>query len=227
MGSSAFSIASLSRPTPIGSSSRGALLLAAWLSDSVRPTRDADFLGLGDLSDEALVGLFQEICDQPVDSDGMTYSPDSVAVRQIREDDAYGGKRVTLWGTLGAGRIRLRMDIGIGDVVEPPPEMLEYPVILDFPGPRLRTYRPETVVAEKLHAMVRLGAVTGSPTDPLGQQEVLFSMADYISSNGHPQYDVSPDAQRFVMLQVEDEGVGPELIRVENWAEELSDQVGN
>ena len=138
---------------------KGALLLAAWLGDSVRPTRDADFLGFGDLSDEALVRLFQEVCGQPVESDGMTYDPDSVAVRAIREDDPYGGKRVTLWGTLGAGRIRLQVDIGIGDVVEPPPEVLEYPVILDFPGPRLRTYPPETVVAEKLHAMVRLGAV--------------------------------------------------------------------
>ena len=138
---------------------KGALLLAAWLGDSMRPTRDADFLGFGDLSDGALAGLFQEICVQPVESDGMAYDPDSVAVTEIREDDAYGGKRVTLWGALGAGRIRLQMDIGIGDAVEPPPEVLAYPVILDFPGPRLRTYRPETVVAEKLHAMVRLGAV--------------------------------------------------------------------
>ena len=138
---------------------KGALLLAAWLGDSVRPTRDADFLGFGGLSDEALVPLFQEVCGQPVDSDGMAYDPDSVAVTDIREDDAYGGKRITLWGALGAGRIRLQLDIGIGDVVEPSPDVLDYPVILDFPGPRLRTYRPETVVAEKLHAMVRLGAV--------------------------------------------------------------------
>ncbi len=138
---------------------KGALLLAAWLGDAVRPTRDADFLGFGDLSEEALVRLFQDVCGQPVDSDGMTYDPDSIRVTEIREDSLYGGKRVTLWGALGAGRIRLQLDIGIGDVVEPPPEVLEYPVILDFPRPRLRTYRPETVVAEKLHAMVRLGAV--------------------------------------------------------------------
>ncbi len=29
-----------------------------------------------------------------------------------------------------------------------------------------------------------------------GQQDVLFSMAAYVSSNGHPMYDVSPDDQR-------------------------------
>ncbi len=138
---------------------KGALLLAAWLGDSVRPTRDADFLGHGDLSDEALIRLFQEVCCVPVDADGMTYDPDSVAVTDIREDDPYGGTRVTLSGNLGAGRVRLQVDVGIGDVAEPPPEMLDYPVILDFPPPRLRAYRPETVVAEKLHAMVRLGAV--------------------------------------------------------------------
>ena len=39
------------------------------------------------------------------------------------------------------------------------------------------------------------------------RQDVLFSMADYLTSNGsHPMYDVSPDDQRFVMLRVGDEG---------------------
>jgi len=33
----------------------------------------------------------------------------------------------------------------------------EFPTILDFPAPRLRTYPPEAVVAEKFEAMVRLG----------------------------------------------------------------------
>ena len=69
--------------------------------------------------------------------------------------------------------------------------------------------------------------VTGSPTDPLGQQEVLFSMADYISSNGHPQYDVSPDDQRIVMLRIDEGESATELILVDNWAEELREQVGN
>ncbi|MET0594964.1 MAG: nucleotidyl transferase AbiEii/AbiGii toxin family protein, partial [Polyangiaceae bacterium] len=34
---------------------------------------------------------------------------------------------------------------------------IEFPVLLDFPVPRLRAYRRETVVAEKLNAMVQHG----------------------------------------------------------------------
>ena len=47
--------------------------------------------------------------------------------------------------------------------------------------------------------------VTGDPTFAAGQQEVLFSMADYQPSNGYPMYDVSPDDQRFVMLRMGDD----------------------
>lgn len=48
------------------------------------------------------------------------------------------------------------MDVGIGDDVVPDPEWIDYPSLLDLPGPRLRAYRPETAIAEKLHAMVEL-----------------------------------------------------------------------
>jgi len=44
-----------------------------------------------------------------------------------------------------------------------------------------------------------------------GIQEVLFSMEGYLGSDGHPQYDVSPDDERFLMLRLE-EGVGMELM---------------
>jgi hypothetical protein len=33
---------------------KGALLLLAWLGETLRPTRDADLLGFGDVSDAAL-----------------------------------------------------------------------------------------------------------------------------------------------------------------------------
>ncbi len=39
----------------------------------------------------------------------------------------------------------------------PAPEWLDYPSLLGFPSPRLRAYPRETVLAEKLHAIVLLG----------------------------------------------------------------------
>lgn len=71
---------------------------------------------------------------------------------------SYGGQRVTLAARLGAARLRVQVDVGIGDVVVPPPTWLDYPSLLDLPRPRLRAYSPETVIAEKLHAIVVLGS---------------------------------------------------------------------
>lgn len=135
---------------------KGALLLDVWLEEAARPTRDLDLLGFGDLSAETLRGMFTTICDQPVEPDGVRFFADSVSVRAIRDQDEYGGQRVTLRGELGTARLHVQVDVGIGDALTPPAEWIDYPVLLDLPRPHLRAYCPETTIAEKLHAMVTL-----------------------------------------------------------------------
>lgn len=137
---------------------KGALLLLVWLGETIRPTRDADLLGFGELDAEALARTFREIVALDVEPDGLTFDAASLRVVEIRPDDAYGGQRVTLIARLGQARIRVQVDVGIGDAVTPEPVWLEYPSLLDLPRPRLRAYRPETAIAEKVHAMVTFGS---------------------------------------------------------------------
>jgi predicted nucleotidyltransferase component of viral defense system len=137
---------------------KGALLLVAWLGESIRPTRDADVLGFGDLDPVTVERRFRDIIATEVEPDGLVFDAQSVRVAPIRVEDAYGGYRVTLLGHLGPARLRVQVDVGIGDVVTPEPVWLEYPSLLDLPRPRLRAYRPETAIAEKVHAMVTLGS---------------------------------------------------------------------
>ncbi len=136
---------------------KGALLLLAWLGETLRPTRDADLLGFGDLSDGTLEGIFRELCAIEVEPDAVTFLAETVDVQPIRNDDLHGGRRVALQARLGPARIAIQVDIGIGDAVTPGPQWLDYPCLLDLPRPRLRAYPRETVVAEKLHAMSLLG----------------------------------------------------------------------
>ena len=136
---------------------KGALLMLAWLGETLRPTRDADLLGYGELADDNLARIFREVCDVEVEADAVTFDDASVAVAPIRENDSYGGRRVTVHGLLGAARLRVQVDIGMGDAVTPEPQWMDYPGLLDLPRPRLRAYPRETVLAEKLHAMVLLG----------------------------------------------------------------------
>jgi hypothetical protein len=69
----------------------------------------------------------------------------------------YGGVRVHVTGTLGGAVIRVQTVIGFGDAITPAAILASYPSLLAMPAPRLSTYPRETVVAEKLEAIVKLG----------------------------------------------------------------------
>jgi predicted nucleotidyltransferase component of viral defense system len=144
---------------------KGALLLRVWLGETARPTRDADLLGFGDLSTPHLRRIFRDICGVVVEPDAVSYQADSVRVAPIRVEDAYGGQRVRLRGLLGKARLTIQVDVGIGDAVTPQPEWIDYPSLLDVPRPRLRVYRPETTIAEKVHAMATLGMANSRMRD--------------------------------------------------------------
>jgi hypothetical protein len=57
------------------------------------------------------------------------------------------------------------VDIGAGDAVVPPPDTIDYPGLLDLPRARVRVYRPETSIAEKTEAMVRLALANSRMKD--------------------------------------------------------------
>ena len=136
---------------------KGAMLFALWMESEHRPTRDLDLLGFGEASNERLTEIFQRLCDVEVEPDGLMFDARSVRVAEIREGQAYQGQRVKLIGLLGTARIPLQIDVGFGDAVTPEAKEIDYPTLLDLPAPRIRAYPPETVVAEKLQAMVALG----------------------------------------------------------------------
>jgi predicted nucleotidyltransferase component of viral defense system len=50
-------------------------------------------------------------------------------------------------------------------IVSPAPMLKTYPVILSMPAPELRSYTPETVIAEKLQAMIHLGTINSRMKD--------------------------------------------------------------
>lgn len=144
---------------------KGALLMLVWLGETVRPTRDADLLGFGEITQQSLAQILADVCRLEVEPDGLEFLPSSIRVSAIRAEDPYGGLRATLEARLGKARLRVQVDVGIGDAVSPDPVWLDYPVLLDFPKPRLRAYRPETAIAEKLHAMVMLGEANSRMRD--------------------------------------------------------------
>ena len=144
---------------------KGAMLFPVWASRSYRPTKDLDLLGYGDASSERLTAIFEEICQSNVEPDGLDFDVQNIRVAEIREDQEYQGQRVQIIAYLGRARINLQIDIGFGDVITPAAEEINYPTLLDFPAPHIRAYPRETVIAEKLQAMVALGMLNSRMKD--------------------------------------------------------------
>jgi predicted nucleotidyltransferase component of viral defense system len=136
---------------------KGATLFTLWTGHAHRATRDLDLLGFGEPSVERLRTIFTEVVAFDVDDDGVVFDVSSLEVEPIREDQRYGGIRLVLTARITNAQVRLQVDVGFGDAVTPEAQVVEFPPLLDFPAPKLRAYPKETVVAEKLEALVQLG----------------------------------------------------------------------
>lgn len=141
---------------------KGAMLLTSWFPDPLRPTQDLDLLGFGDSDADAMLAMFREVCAVPVD-DGVTFDVAALSVDLIREELEYGGLRLKTFATIDSARVRVVVDIGFGDAVEP--DEIVLPVLLGLPAPILRAYPQEAVIAEKFQAMVVLGRVNSRMKD--------------------------------------------------------------
>lgn len=144
---------------------KGATLFAVWAGKPHRPTQDVDLLGFGAPEVDRLVNVFRDVCRAEAVPDGLEFDADSVEAAEIREGNIYDGIRVRLVATLGKARIPLQVDVGFGDAVTPAPARQAVGPMLEFPAPVLPAYPPETVVAEKLHAIVALGMANSRMKD--------------------------------------------------------------
>lgn len=144
---------------------KGAMLFAVWGGAPHRPTRDLDLLGFGPNDLPQVQAVFQNICQVPVEPDGLEFLPDTVRVSEIREDQEYQGVRVLFDAKLENAIIPIQVDIGYGDAVTPAPQEISYPTLLEFPAPQLRAYPIYTVVAEKFQALVLLGIANSRMKD--------------------------------------------------------------
>jgi predicted nucleotidyltransferase component of viral defense system len=143
---------------------KGAMLMTTWFDDPHRPTRDLDLLGIGDPDPDAMLETFREICAVKA-SDAVAFDVAGLTIDRIRDEQEYGGLRIRANATVDAAKVRVLVDIGFGDAIEPGLAEVELPVLLDLPAPRLRAYPRETVIAEKFQAMVMLGRANSRMKD--------------------------------------------------------------
>ena len=134
---------------------KGAQLFSLWADSPHRPTRDIDFLGYGEPSEDKMEAVFHDLLAKPHDvDDGLIWG--DIKAGPIREDQRYGGVRVIVPVSLAGAKVTVQIDIGFGDSITPEPSEYEWKEVRDFPSARLLAYPAETVVAEKFEAAVNL-----------------------------------------------------------------------
>ena len=135
---------------------KGASLFLVWNGDVYRGTQDIDLLAEGATTQDAIRRALDIICAIPCPEDGVVFDPSRTSIRRLPVD---GGRatRSRVEGRLGNIRLPLQVDIGVGDAINPPPTRSAYPTLLDQPQPVVWVYPRETLIAEKLAAMVVLG----------------------------------------------------------------------
>jgi hypothetical protein len=170
---------------------------------AARPTLDIDFLGKN-ISNEgpSIVAAFKEICSVQYDEDGVVFDTNNITSQNITEFKDYHGIRLSIPVKMDTIAQVLTMDIGFGDVITPKPIDLDYPVLLDYlPGVNIMAYSLETVIAEKMHAIVDLADQSSRMKDYYDLYNIL-SKEQYDSvilqeaiertfANRHTSYDAN------------------------------------
>jgi hypothetical protein len=123
-------------------------------------------------------GMIEDICMQPVESDGIEFRSDSVHGAIIRENAGYSGVRVTFVAMIQNARLPMQIDIGFGDVTYLIATIVVCLTMLDFETPRLKGYPKETVIAENFEAMVKLEQLNSCMKD-FYDIHVLLRQCDY------------------------------------------------
>lgn len=129
---------------------KGGVLVGNLVDEPFRTTRDLDFLRRhGPPDPDEMRQRFHAIASVPVD-DGITFTRVRAEPTDRATDD-YEGVKVFVEGSVEGHGAVVKIDIGFGDVVEPPVEPIELaPFLPDDARARVRAYRAETVLAEKV-----------------------------------------------------------------------------
>lgn len=137
---------------------KGGALMYAYEKFAARPTLDIDFLGNNISNDSySIIAVFKRICSVSCEEDGVIFDTEHITAQNITEFKDYHGIRLSIPVKMDSIIQVLTMDIGFGDVVTPSPIEIDYPVLLEhLPGANILAYSLETVIAEKMHAVVDL-----------------------------------------------------------------------
>lgn len=142
---------------------KGGMLIASIIGIGNRTTMDMDAtIREYPLSDEAIQSAFTEICSISLNDDVILTLN---SITPIRDEDEYGGYRLTITANYEAINTTLKVDITTGDIITP--EAVRYTFHSSFEEKRIEiwAYNIETILAEKVETILRRSVLNTRPRD--------------------------------------------------------------
>ena len=142
---------------------KGGMLIASLVGINCRTTMDMDATLKGyPISEEAIRAAMSEICAIQLDDETKLVLDHIVP---IREDDEYGGYRVSIIATYESIITPLKIDITIGDVITPGAVRYAFHSNFENKVIKIWAYNIETIMAEKVETILRRSVLNTRPRD--------------------------------------------------------------
>jgi predicted nucleotidyltransferase component of viral defense system len=142
---------------------KGGMLIASMVGINSRTTMDMDATLRGSpLSEETIRAAFIDICAIHLD-DEVTLVLDHVI--PIRDNDEYGGYRVSIIAKYETINTPLKIDITAGDIITP--DAIRYVLHSNFENKQIEiwAYNSEMILAEKVETILRRSVLNTRPRD--------------------------------------------------------------
>ncbi len=134
-------------------------MLKVWNSMDHRATMDIDLLAKTSNQIDNLHQIITEVTKISCKEDAITFDIQKLILRNTQTTGDYNGVSISFSAQLFTTKMPILIDIGFNDVIIPNPQKIQYPTLLEMPSPALLGYTLETVIAEKLEAIVKLALV--------------------------------------------------------------------
>ena len=138
---------------------KGGMLISAMLGIDSRTTMDMDTTIKGfTLTEENINKIMQEICELKIE-DNVSFKINNTEL--IREDDDYGGYRITFEANYNNEMpVILKIDVTTGDKITYKEIEYEFSLMLENRKIRVLSYNLETIIAEKFESIIKRGPLT-------------------------------------------------------------------
>lgn len=138
---------------------KGGLILKVLDSMSHRATMDIDLLARTSNEVDDLRHIILEILAVNCAEDAIAFNTTKLILKKSQIAADYRGISVSFSAKLFTTVIPILIDIGFSDSIIPKAQKIQYPTLLKMPKPTLFGYTLETVIAEKLESIVKLGLI--------------------------------------------------------------------